>query len=58
MDYTPVIIQAIVSIATIFGGAGFWQFLTAKQSRENGLEKKVDGLMCGTYDAAFGIYGD
>jgi len=45
MDYTPVIIQAIVSVATIFGGAGFWQFLTAKQSRKNGLEKKVDVLV-------------
>ena len=38
--------------------AGFWQYLTAKQSRKSGLEKKVDGLMCGTYDAAIGIYGD
>ena len=45
MDYTPVVIQAIVSIATIFGGAGFWQYLTAKQSRKSGLEKKVDTLV-------------
>lgn len=45
MDYTPIIIQCIVSLAAIFGGAGFWDYLKSKHSKKDGLESKVDKLV-------------
>lgn len=51
-DYIPVIIQILVTAGVIFGGAGFWQYRQSKyqakldkESKENGLEKKVDTLI-------------
>lgn len=50
-DYIPVIIQVLVTAGVIFGGTGYWQYKQAKeqakrdeQSKENGIEKKMDAL--------------
>lgn len=50
--WIPVIVEVIVAIAAIFGGAGFWQYKQTqlqakldKESKENGVEKKVDTLI-------------
>lgn len=50
-DYIPVIIQILVTAGVIFGGTGYWQYRQAKEqakrdaeSKENGMEKKVDTL--------------
>lgn len=50
-DWIPVIVEVIVALAAIFGGAGFWQYKQAKfqakiakESKESGIEKKVDTL--------------
>lgn len=50
-DWVPVIVEIVVALAAIFGGAGFWQYKQTKfqakldkESKENGLEKKVDAL--------------
>ena len=51
-DYIPVIVQVLATAGVIFGGAGYWQYRQAKeqakrdaQSKENGVEKKVDTLI-------------
>lgn len=48
-EWIPVIIQTLATAAAVFGGVGFWQWLMAKdqakrdkESKENGVEKKVD----------------
>jgi outer membrane murein-binding lipoprotein Lpp len=50
-DYIPVIIQVVVTLGAIFGGAGFWQWKQEKdrakrdkESKENGIESKVDNM--------------
>lgn len=49
--WAPVAVQAMVTIAAIFGGAGFWQYKQAKfqaqqeeKSKKIGVESKVDTL--------------
>lgn len=51
-EWIPVIVEVVVALAAIFGGAGFWQYKQTqlqakldKESKENGLEKKVDTLI-------------
>ena len=51
-DWVPVIVEVIVALAAIFGGAGFWQYKQTqlqaklnKESKESGVEKKVDTLI-------------
>ena len=51
-DWVPVIIQVVVGVTAVFGGAGFWQYKQTKyqaqidkESKENGTEKKVGELI-------------
>lgn len=37
MDYTTIIVQALISFATIFGGAGFWSWLSQKKAKKNDI---------------------
>lgn len=50
--WAPVAVQALVTVAAIFGGAGFWQYKQAKfqaqqeeKSKKTGVESKVDTLI-------------
>jgi len=49
--WAPVVVQIVITIGAIFGGAGFWQYKQAKlqaardkESKETGVENKVDTL--------------
>lgn len=51
IDWGTVIVQSLLTIGAIFGGAGYWQYRQTKlqakrdeESKKNGVEKKVDDL--------------
>lgn len=51
-DWIPLFIEGLITVAAIFGSAGFWQWKQAKdqakrdaESKENGVENKVDNLI-------------
>ena len=50
-DFVPVLVQFLLTVGAIFGGAGFWQWKMNKEqvkrdalSKETGTEKKIDLL--------------
>ena len=50
-DWFPLFVEVLITIAAIFGSAGFWQWKQAKdqakrdaESKKNGVENKVDNL--------------
>ena len=50
-DFVPVLVQFLLTVGVIFGGAGFWQWKMNKEqvkrdalSKETGTEKKIDLL--------------
>lgn len=50
-EWIPVIVEVIIGLTAIFGGAGFWQYQQTKyqtkldkERKEHGVEKKVDTL--------------
>lgn len=51
-SWASIVIEVIIALAAIFGGAGFWQYKQTqlqakldKESKETGLEKKVDTVI-------------
>ena len=51
IDWGSIIVQSLITIGVVFGGAGFWQYKQAKlqakrdaESKETGVERKVDTL--------------
>lgn len=50
-DWVPVLVQSLITIGAVFGGAGFWQYKQAQlqakrdsESKKTGVESKVDTL--------------
>lgn len=51
IDWGTVLVQSIITLGAIFGGAGFWQYKQSKlqakrdeESKKSGVENKVDKL--------------
>lgn len=51
IDWGTIIVQTILTLGAVFGGAGFWQYKQAKmqakrdeESKKSGVENKVDKL--------------
>lgn len=51
IDWGTVIVQSIITLGVVFGGAGYWEYRRAKmqkkwdeESKKNGVENKVDIL--------------
>jgi len=51
IDWGTVIVQSLITVGVIFGGAGYWEYRRAKmqkkwdeESKKNGVENKVDIL--------------
>lgn len=52
IDWGTVLVQSIITLGAIFGGAGFWQYKQSKlqakrdeESKKTGVENKVDKLI-------------
>jgi hypothetical protein len=51
IDWGTVIVQSLITLGVVFGGAGYWEYRRAKmqkkwdeESKKNGVENKVDIL--------------
>ena len=51
IDWGTVIVQSLITLGAIFGGAGYWQYKQTKlqakrdeESKKTGVENKVDNL--------------
>ena len=51
IDWGSIIVQSLITVAAVFGGAGFWQYKQSKlqakrdaESKKTGVERKVDTL--------------
>lgn len=52
LDWSGILIQSILTLGAVFGGAGYWQYKQSKlqakrdeESKKNGVENKVDNLV-------------